>query len=354
MLEEDILISPSTQKELSEICEERLQKVLFLVLMPTEACNFRCIYCYERHDNTSMDSATIEGIKQMIRSLMTNHNFEDIQISWFGGEPTLCINVIVEIMEFVHTLRDVLLPLAAIHSTITTNGYNLARREFLRLLSCGVTDYQITLDGFHHDQKRPAKNGSGTRDVILNNLRDIHLLGQEYKFSILLRNNILLGDHDFEWYDFLYSLFGNEQRFIYSVIPVAKLGGKQDASFEVEEADTPLLKLHQEYMEKIGLNVDTRIESHPVSQVCFAAYPYGYLIRADGSIGKCTIELYDPFNYIGSVRTGEPFIDKEKESQWISANFDEQCCSCKSGLICLARTCPYKNHVRNGEHFCIR
>ena len=129
--EEEILVNSSKQFEQYMYCVDQLKNTLFLVIMPTEACNFRCIYCYEHHDAVTMSRQTIDGVKIFLGDVIANNSFSQIEVSWFGGEPTLCLNTIEEIMHFI---RDAACEGTKIDSTITTNGYLLTRDNFVRLL----------------------------------------------------------------------------------------------------------------------------------------------------------------------------------------------------------------------------
>jgi len=39
---------------------------LNLIILPTEACNFRCTYCYETFENKKMPRPVVTGIKSLI------------------------------------------------------------------------------------------------------------------------------------------------------------------------------------------------------------------------------------------------------------------------------------------------
>src|SRR5436853_5308192 len=39
---------------------------LDLIILPTEACNFRCTYCYETFENKKMPRPVVTGIKSLI------------------------------------------------------------------------------------------------------------------------------------------------------------------------------------------------------------------------------------------------------------------------------------------------
>lgn len=77
---------------------------------------------------------------------------------------------------------------------MTTNGYLLDIDSFKRYYNCDLTDYQITPNGWNHDQTRPLASGKDSLQVILDNLKNISALPSEYDFSIMIRHNILNGD----------------------------------------------------------------------------------------------------------------------------------------------------------------
>lgn len=58
--------------------------MLHLILMPTEACNFRCTYCYESFTRGRMTDETIAGVKALVREKA--RTIHTLHISWFGGE----------------------------------------------------------------------------------------------------------------------------------------------------------------------------------------------------------------------------------------------------------------------------
>lgn len=63
-------------------------KKLELTVMVTDACNFRCPYCYQAHSTHNMG---IEETNRLCRYLMKSidNGVEVINIHWFGGEPLL-------------------------------------------------------------------------------------------------------------------------------------------------------------------------------------------------------------------------------------------------------------------------
>src|SRR5882672_11088607 len=126
-----------------QVSEAFAADTLNLILFSTEKCNFRCFYCYEDFKLGKMPSSIQEGIIQLLnRRAPTLRNLE---LSWFGGEPLLAVDVI-------ENLCTSALSLAASNgflyrSNITTNGFHLTHELAERLSGLGVNFYQITLDG---------------------------------------------------------------------------------------------------------------------------------------------------------------------------------------------------------------
>jgi sulfatase maturation enzyme AslB (radical SAM superfamily) len=91
---------------------------LNLIILPTEACNFRCTYCYETFENKKMPRPVVTGIKSLINR--RGEDLDRLDISWFGGEPLLALDVITEITK--HALDVAKTDGFTFHSGMTTNG----------------------------------------------------------------------------------------------------------------------------------------------------------------------------------------------------------------------------------------
>ena len=91
---------------------------LDLTVMVTDACNFRCPYCYQSHCTHSMgEKQTVSLYKYL--SCAIDSGIKTINIHWFGGEPLLNTAPIFYIEHFLkenHIKGS---------SNVTTNGYLL-------------------------------------------------------------------------------------------------------------------------------------------------------------------------------------------------------------------------------------
>ncbi len=142
---------------------------LSLSVAPTLACNFRCEYCYERPSSGRMSEETQRALLGFADRRMRAS--DDVSITWYGGEPTLCLETIERIQVGLKELAErrgaTLRP-----SGIVTNGWLLDRDAARRLAVAGVATAQVTLDGPKevHDARRKLAGGGGTFDRIVGNL----------------------------------------------------------------------------------------------------------------------------------------------------------------------------------------
>ena len=79
-------------------------KRLELILLITEQCNFRCVYCYEDFKIGKMEPDIIEGVKNLINKRIEGLNL--LQLSFFGGEPLLNKRAIFELSAFAKERCD--------------------------------------------------------------------------------------------------------------------------------------------------------------------------------------------------------------------------------------------------------
>jgi uncharacterized protein len=150
----------------------RFDKATFmLTVAPTLACNFHCDYCFENQRKGKMTEAT----EQALLAFSEKHikRSEAVVVTWFGGEPTLCVPTIERLQTGITALAlkyDVTME----PTSIITNGYLMDRNMAERLKAVGVAEAQVTLDGPQatHDKRRKLHNGKGTYDRIMTNVSE--------------------------------------------------------------------------------------------------------------------------------------------------------------------------------------
>ncbi len=75
----------------------RKKEIVGYTILPTLACNARCVYCYE--EGMKQVTMTPETVERTIAFICENHGEEKVQLGWFGGEPLLRPDIIDRICQ---------------------------------------------------------------------------------------------------------------------------------------------------------------------------------------------------------------------------------------------------------------
>jgi uncharacterized protein len=139
-------------------------------LVLTEGCNLACSYCFEKNMLSHKKMPLSIAAKAVDLLLDYSNDQSELNITFFGGEPTLNYPVIKCITEYVQqkaSSRN-----KSVHFNMTSNG---------TLLTSSMIDYfyqnkikiLISMDGVKgtHDKFRIDKNGKGTFDRVYKNLK---------------------------------------------------------------------------------------------------------------------------------------------------------------------------------------
>ncbi|HEY0015045.1 MAG TPA: radical SAM protein [Longimicrobium sp.] len=330
---------------------------LQLILLASEDCNFRCVYCYEQFERGMMTPETREGVRNLL--LQRAPQLKQLRVSWFGGEPLYGWEAIEELEPvFNHVAQERGIPFA---QQMTTNGYLLTEERATKLLDWGCRNYQITVDGLpaQHDCKRVGRDGSPTYNVIMDNLRSLReRRGADFRVDLRVnfdRDNFpMLGP-------FLESLsedFAGDKRFAMRFRAVGKWGGARDAELSTCGVDA---KSYQRQLQAQARELDLHQEggvhlmAPPGSQVCYAARPFNFIVGATGKLMKCTIALYDmPENVVGQLHPdGTMELEDEHMRRWVNPHWetDSLCKTCYVLPGCQGAACPL-TRVRDGYRTC--
>ena len=321
---------------------------LFLIILPTEQCNLRCIYCYEDFKNGIMSTSVQENLLIFLYSILPH--YKRLYISWFGGEPLLAVNIIEKLSAEIIKLS--VKHQIDFHAGITTNGTLLSSEIFERLLNCRIYDYQITLDGAKetHDKQRINVNHKGTFDVIYRNLLDMKK--SDKQFGVILRTNISKETTTslYNYIDNIKNDFGDDKRFMLHFVAIADLTGTLHTTIDL--CDTYCLFQYYKYAKSIGISFDFyKSMFKPTGMICYAANPNAMVIGSDGKIYKCTVAFNNPVNTIGELKNGKALIDYEKKLLWEQNGFETsiKCTTCKFSPICFGKFCPLEKIINKKE-----
>jgi uncharacterized protein len=146
-----------------------------LVFHLINECNLGCTYCYAGggHYGKPMKTMNQQTAEQALHFLMeASQNSSSVSVILFGGEPTLNWGLLKHTIEYGTELARQYGK--TIDFSLTTNGTLLTERriDFLARHRVGVS---VSIDGDEavQNQWRPFKNGSGSYEIVSENIRKL-------------------------------------------------------------------------------------------------------------------------------------------------------------------------------------
>jgi uncharacterized protein len=328
---------------------------LVLTVVPTMSCNFVCPYCYqERNEAVMTDEIRDAIIKYVLKNI---NRYNSVTTSWFGGEPLLCIDTITYISEKLKNICKN--RYRRYTSSMTTNGYYLTKTNFLRLLDCNITQFNITIDGIKdtHDKQRMLRGGGDSFDTIIKNLLEIKDINHSKYFEINIRTNVsndvlnVISDYA----KFMQDHFGDDERFGFYFRPVYDWGGQTICEFKDHVLQGR--EVYNSIYEKLitspyHLNYRLHYLDLMSSSVCHACSKNSFIILPDGKLIKCSCDnSMHRNNNIGFLNTnGNMEVDQWKVALWGQKYKNKDVCkNCNSEPKCHSASCPASWIVHNQE-----
>lgn len=329
------------------------QKRLTVTIIPTNACNFRCIYCYQPEKAAFMSELTVEKILKWFRRNL--RYCDELNLSWFGGEPLLCPDTMLKLLS---EIRDLCKKNGvAMVSSITTNGYLLNIDLFQKLVSSGLLYYQITVDGDEatHNAQRPHKTNGDSYSRIMQNLSDMAKLPRKYRFEVGVRINVsgsMKKENIIGFIDQMAGMFAGDKRFVIIWQWVRDWGGSRISQHDTKNLvrTSSACADYIEYARSKGLFIPDIVSTMTGTDSCEAYYKNGYVLNYDGRVFKCAMCMEDEeHNCIGHIDdNGIMRIDASKELRWlIHDKITEECASCVYLPLCYTNRCHYSTKVRD-------
>ena len=181
-----------------EAVKRRLRRArvdtLALTVLPTIACNLRCVYCFQARRGSLMSDATCDALVAEVERRVREEGIERMVVDWFGGEPLLAHRLIRDLSARLMAIADRhRLPYRA---SMATNGTLLDEGMVEMLAAAGLESIQITLDGppAVHDRRRPGAGGGPSFDAVLRGI----LVASE-RFRVNVRINVDRDTVDDAW-----------------------------------------------------------------------------------------------------------------------------------------------------------
>ncbi|WP_025684023.1 radical SAM/SPASM domain-containing protein [Paenibacillus maysiensis] len=361
LLQHGFLVNAATDelKQAEELHQSvQQQNSMHLVLLATEACNFRCFYCYESFPRATMKNHVVSGLEAYIQQQAQSGKLQQLTISWHGGEPLLAPHVIEQLSQsFIRSCDQHGVLYGA---EISTNGYYLSRERFEQLLDWRVERFMVTLDGSEevHDARRGLHGGGGTFRRIVDNLLSLKDVQRPFEINLRVNfdNSNLEAVTDFipqltEW-------FADDPRFKVFFRPVGCMGGENDLNLSVCDDRTKDRKIWEFNEAAIaqGLTVSSFISDIllPTGAICYAAKPNSLIVGSDGKLYKCSVAIDQENNQLGQIHgDGSMELDLDKMALWTTSGeeTDAKCQACFFRPACQGNHCPLYR-MRTGNRPC--
>lgn len=313
-----------------------------ITICPTIGCNFACDYCFEtkRHGRMREDVQDV-----MVKSLEARaRRLERFSVTWYGGEPTLAWDVIVQLSK---RLQEVCERYKVVYSAgMISNGYLLDQKKVQALSDLSIRMVQITLDGDaeYHDQRRVLCSGKGTFERILTNLS--RFIGTNVRVAIRVnidgrnKNGVHRLIERLEQ-----ARLGGQPNIGLYFAPVNASGGTSHAIASFCLTRQGFAELEPDWIEHA---VKAGLSTIPYPSLsfggCLAVKPEGFVIEPDGTLQKCWDTVGRPQFAVGHLLepNGNPLNSSEYHKWMAWEPFSTGCAGCSWLPNCMG-SCPLRD-----------
>lgn len=143
-----------------------IKNILTLELTTTALCDLNCTYCFEGNKSNSKKFEHLDLLIKRIYEILSDewfiNNYEVLNISFWGGEPTLNPNYIIKIINEFKNIDTV-------DFHIYSNGFNLKNiKHIVQSIETKKLRIQISYDGkIVNDLYRLTNNGEISSNSVL-------------------------------------------------------------------------------------------------------------------------------------------------------------------------------------------
>jgi sulfatase maturation enzyme AslB (radical SAM superfamily) len=325
--------------------ENRKQQFTFEVTT-TALCNLGCTYCFEgvKTDKRRLDDK-LPLVKQRIYELLDskwfNEKYGNLNLSFWGGEPSLNGKMIIDLINEFN-------PHPAVEFHIYTNGYNRKRlEEIFDSVDCSKLHIQISYDGKDiNDKFRLTHTGKPTSTQVVENIEYFAKKGINISLKSTIPIKSMTGLHR-TWKDFYamhekFSEYQNSIRINYSpTIDYVNDIPSGDLPAMIADFRKEMLMIAKEeiqFFKKNGYHLMSWFDGGDVKQHC-ASGANMHALDVDGQGYACHGSLYSPNkeSMKGSDIHDDKFVDQVAAmSESYSIPIRDVSDVCKG---CVATTC---------------
>lgn len=325
-----------------------------MIVELTNACNLRCKYCFENCQTEERQTSKMtKGILEKAIDFLLDNNRENCHLTFFGGEPLLCKELIVFGMEYGNkTARK---RKKYISYSLVTNGTELDD-AFIEVLNDNNVNIVYSFDGneFSQNKYRPYASGEGTYDVVLGNLKKIIKSRKDERYGHLIVRPTITS----ETVELLNDIYEKLVEVGCREVSFSLVSAEKDKDYAIKNED--LDNLHSSY-EKMTNNyyyellsersynkffesILERIESNVINkEFCDCGKRY-IAVDVKGDVYPC-----EGFIGVEEFKMGNIITDKV-EKTWVNPeNVDEnmECKKCWARYLC-GGSCYHEAWMKTG------
>lgn len=332
---------PSTLDEYARVkyessCFVHRNTSLQFVIMLSDNCNYHCVYCFEENQLCKFGDMTIETQKDTIdfikRECEKVKKLEIVNIEYFGGEPTLCSDIIINISNELTPYFESLN--VKYESCIVTNG-RFFNKEFIeKIKDCRLSLCQITLDGMSKTYAKLKGCKESDFYAVIQNIKDL-----QDKLHIQIRIHI---NHNVEELKELMHFIAKEELKVgiyYQHIKDMDLTAE-----EYQEAFAYYVEEVKEFEKFLKDNdythyFDNRFFKYTCA--CPANDSNRFAITNQGDLYRCPEQLTNPALKVGNIKDG--VLNKELDNYFVEnnplPNENLDCKNCQIYGHCFGKCC---------------
>lgn len=315
--------------------------------MLIQACNLACKYCFgsegEYADKGVMSKqVAFDSIDYIIEH---SGNIQELHITFFGGEPLLCFELIKQIVEYCKNKE--LVSGKKFKYSMTTNG-TLLNDEINQFIIKNRIGTMISIDGDCEQQnaKRYYKNGNGCYDEVIEKTAYLREIGHLTARATITESNLEL-KKVFEHLNSLgfesipmapaYNLLTDEEHGVY----IKELNILCDYFGKLLRTDVNKAKKI-----KILWKAIKRIHSGAKQYTACGAGVHGVAVDIHGNLFPCHRFVSNKEFILGNIHSKE---DARKDfANDINIESIDACKNCYLRLLC-GGGCSYENYVEAGS-----
>lgn len=323
---------------------------LNITITPTLDCNLKCIYCFEkeifrtRNELYMSDNVENEIIKYIQNNIESNNQTNKLNITWFGGEPLLCIDKIVRMTQKINNIA--IKNNVVTSYSIVTNGVLLNNNDvYQKAKACNINSYQITLDGNEkiHNTRRITKGGHGTFKEIISAIKRLKFDNINFGIRVNIdKNNIN------SVFDLIDKLKNDNLQDIHIYLGHLRAYTNSCINESINYLSVnEFSKYHTDILTYLKFNdfQYSAVNFYPtLARPCIANRKNSIVIDNNANIYKCRTDVGNQNSIMGNLfelsnRTDEQIYNEIKWIEWDPFN-SAQCNNCKYMPLCLGG-CAY-------------